>query len=108
MKIFIDKATKEYPFEDLRNENVEEILFENQEGWVLIFDKLVLDYVMEYCQSTGRGEISGTCVKTIDSGRISMHFTSDGKKNKELIDSYTSISPQFDRPHITYRKIIHK
>ena len=108
MKKVIESNIREVEFDELRHSQVSEIIFEDPCNWFLSFDKVKLDYVMDYCQSTGRGEIVGSCVDTIESGEIKMNFTDDGKQNKKLIDSYTSATPGYDRVAVRYRTIFQK
>lgn len=104
----IEKDVTKVKFDELRSRKVTEVIFEDPNGWVLAYDECMFDYWMEYSQSTGRGEIAGTYVKTVGSGEIEMGFTADGKENKGLIDRYTSTMPKFDYATITYREFIKK
>lgn len=104
----IENDVTEVKFDQLRSEKISEVIFEDPNGWVLTYDECMFDYWMEYSQSTGRGEIADTYVKTVGSGEIAMQFTDDGKVNKALIDKYTSAMPKYDYATKTYRKFIKK
>ncbi len=83
-------------------------MFEDPNNWYLYYDEQKLDNMVEYCQSSGHGEIVGSMICTVGKGEIPMNFTSDGKANKSIIDTYNSECPDYVRVTVSFRKFVKK
>lgn len=108
MKKVICKEIKEIDFKELKSLKLTALEFEDPSNWYLTYAVQKLDYMMEYSQSSGRGEICGVCVDTVSEGEIALNFTADGRANAKILNGYVSEEPTWSRNGTVYYKLIKK
>lgn len=106
MERIIGINEKEITLSELKD--VTELIFEDKKNWFITYSVQMLDYCMEYCQSTGRGEICGVEVNTLEHGEKALKFTDNGKHNIQIVKSHVSEQPSLSRKTIAYHKLIKK
>lgn len=108
MKRIVKADEKEITLSELRKNGITELIFEDKNNWFITYEIQRLDYAMEYCQSTGRGEICGVTVDTLKKCEKHLEFFDDGIKNMEELSKYNSEQPTFSRDTVEYIKLIKK